>query len=186
MKKWINLALFFALSIAFIGCDDDDNPTIPNEEEVITTVIYSLVPEGGGEEVLFTFRDMDGDGAGEPVITGGTLQSGTVYNGTLTFLNETETPAEDVTEEIRNEDEEHQVFFSSPGDIVVSYSDKDENENPIGLATKLDAGTTTGTTTLKIVLIHEPDKAADGVSEGDPTNAGGETDIDVSFTVEIE
>ena len=36
------------------------------------------------------------------------------------------------------------------------------------------------------MLRHEPDKSAAGVSSGDITNAGGETDIEVSFNVIIE
>ena len=38
---------------------------------------------------------------------------------------------------------------------------------------------------LEVLLLHEPDKFAEGVSEGDATNAGGEVDIDVSFPITI-
>jgi hypothetical protein len=37
-----------------------------------------------------------------------------------------------------------------------------------------------------VTLRHEPDKGAAGVSGGDITNAGGDTDIEVTFPVVIE
>jgi len=37
-----------------------------------------------------------------------------------------------------------------------------------------------------VTLRHQPDKGAIGVSDGDITNAGGETDIEVLFDVIIE
>ena len=37
-----------------------------------------------------------------------------------------------------------------------------------------------------ITLRHEPAKTATGVSGGDITNAGGETDIEVVFDVTVE
>jgi hypothetical protein len=39
---------------------------------------------------------------------------------------------------------------------------------------------------LKITLRHEPNKKASGVVGGSITNAGGETDIEVSFDVEVK
>lgn len=42
-----------------------------------------------------------------------------------------------------------------------------------------------GDYTLQVILRHQPDKNAEGVSDGDPTNAGGETDIEVNFSVYI-
>jgi len=38
---------------------------------------------------------------------------------------------------------------------------------------------------LRITLRHEPNKTAAGVQNGDITNAGGETDIEVTFTFEV-
>lgn len=39
---------------------------------------------------------------------------------------------------------------------------------------------------LKIVLLHEPNKDAEGVSAGDITNAGGDTDVEVTFALGLE
>ncbi len=181
-KLW---ALPLLAGIALTSCNTDD-PEIPNEEELITTLIYTLTPDGGGTAVEFRFTDLDGDGGDAPVISNGTLAANTTYSGALTLLNEAETPAEDITEEVEAEDEEHQLFFTvTTANATVTYADADTDGNPVGLATTL---TTTGasTGTLMVTLRHEPNKAAAGVSGGDITNAGGETDIEVIFDVTIQ
>ena len=68
---------FFLLSAALIinvSCDPDD-PEPPNEEEVITSVIYTLTPMGGGSAVTMSWIDLDGDGSNPASITGGDTSS---------------------------------------------------------------------------------------------------------------
>lgn len=189
MKK-INLLLVLGvLSVLFItSCkkDEPEDPIIPNEEEVITTLKFTLTPNGGGTPIVFTFQDLDGDGGNPPIITGGTLDTNATYNGSLELLNELESPAEDITEEVQEEAEEHQFFFQTTvAGLSVAYDDMDTGGNPIGLATKLTTNGA-GNGTLTIILRHEPNKGATGVSTGDITNAGGETDIEVTFNVEVQ
>ncbi|MFT4644604.1 MAG: hypothetical protein ACI8ZX_001009 [Planctomycetota bacterium] len=186
MKKF-NLLLVLAISSALFmtSCEKDD-PIIPNEEEVITTLNYTLTPEGGGTVIVLSFQDLDGDGGDAPVITGGTLAANTIYNGALTLLNEVENPAENITEEVEEEAIEHQFFFDiSTSDITIAYMDLDANGFPIGLDTKLTT-TNTGSATITVVLRHEPAKDATDVNTGDITNAGGETDIEVTFNVDVQ
>jgi len=185
MKKITQFALcLFALTV-FFACEKDE-PEIPNEEELITTVTYTLTPESGGTPVMMTFQDLDGDGGNAPVISGGTLAANTTYNGSLELLNEEESPAEDITEEIEEEDAEHQFFFTtSISGLTISYDDTDGDGNPVGLATKL-ATTDAGSGNITIILRHEPNKSADGVADGTIDNAGGETDIEVTFDVEVK
>lgn len=181
----ISILALFALILGATSCEKDD-PIIPNEEELITSVNFTLTPQDGGTSVLLSFQDLDGDGGSNPIITGGVLQAETTYEGSLQFFNEQEVPVDDITAEVREEDEEHQLFYQSdlPG-LTIDYNDQDANGDPLGLITVITtAGPGTGNIT--VILRHEPDKSASGVSNGDITNAGGETDIQVSFPVEVQ
>ncbi len=183
--KFFNLKFlpFLFLGLLFITACNDDDVEIETPEEVITTVIYELTPANGGDVVTLQYEDLDGDGSGGADVTGGTLQANTTYTGRVTFLNKTETPTEDITLEIEEEDEEHQLFFFSDIDgIVVNYSDVDENGFPTGLTTILTTGDA-GTGNITIVLRHEPTKVAANVSSESLSNsAGGEVDIEAVIT----
>ncbi|WP_235298001.1 type 1 periplasmic binding fold superfamily protein [Portibacter marinus] len=182
------IALYTILLTPFllsVSCEKEE-PVIPNEEELITTVNLTLTPAGNGIPVQFTFVDIDGDGGEEPTITGGTLMANQTYFGELELLNEAETPAEDITQEIQEEAEEHQFFFQSEiEDLEFVYIDQDENGFPIGLNTRISTGNP-DTGQIIITLKHEPNKAGDGVSDGNLLNAGGETDIEIRFPVTIQ
>lgn len=182
-KFFLFVSLLFAT--AFLTSCDPDDPVIETPEEVITTMSYTLVSTSG-ETVRLGFSDLDGDGGNDPVISGGVLSANTTYTGTIELLNESEDPAEDITEEIMEEDEEHQFFFSSTvAGVSVAYGDADPMGNPIGLSTTLATGDA-GSGTLTVTLRHEPNKTASGVSGGDVTNAGGETDIEVAFPIDVQ
>ncbi len=178
------LGFLSVILLATSACKKDD-PVIPNEEELITTFTYTLTTTGATPVVL-SFSDLDGDGGNAPIISGGTLQANTTYTGTIDLLNEAESPAESITAEIAEEKEEHQFFFATDGlDLRFTYEDVDANQQPVGLMTTLITGNA-GTGNLRITLRHEPNKSATGVSMGNLDNAGGETDIEVTFPVTVQ
>jgi hypothetical protein len=184
-KNHLFTAIVFAISLTFTACEKDD-PEIPNEEELITTLNYILTPVSGGTAITLSFKDLDGDGGTAPTITGGTLAANQTYSGTLELLNEAESPAESITEEIEEEGEEHQFFFQSNiANLTITYNDQDTEGNPVGLSTTLTTGEATSGS-INIILRHEPNKSASGVSDGDITNAGGETDIEVTFPIDVQ
>ena len=176
------LALVMAISI-FTACEKDD-PVVPNEEELITTLTYTLSATGA-DPVVLSFTDLDGDGGNAPTINGGTLAANTTYTGSIDLLNETETPAESITEEIEEEQEEHQFFYAASGlDLTIAYTDADANNQPVGLTTTITTGDA-GSGNLTVTLRHEPNKDGAGVAAGQIENAGGETDIEVTFPITI-
>ena len=128
MKTMKTSAFYALLTLAMLGCSDDDTtPEIINEDELITTVILTLTPDSGDQVVLTTI-DLDGDGPDEPVTTVvGSFSENTQYQGAVQFLNETEDPAEDITQEVIEEADEHQVFYTiSEGlNIQTTYEDQD-------------------------------------------------------------
>ncbi|MDP5097877.1 MAG: type 1 periplasmic binding fold superfamily protein [Flavobacterium sp.] len=185
MKNLKLIALLVIPVIFSTSCSNDDAPV--NEEEVITTVRVTLV--GGVQTIVLESRDLDGDGPNAPVLTpvgGGILVAGTTYTGSTEFLNELEDPAEDITVEVEEEGADHQVFYQLPSSIgTVTYTDTDANGRPIGLNFTLVAGTSGSTGTLMVTLKHLPNKTASGVADGDITNAGGNTDAAVTFSVAV-
>ena len=185
MKKYSVLAIVLVTQFFIHSCTNDTSNPV-NEEEVITTV--SLTLTGGGQEVTLTSRDLDGDGADLPLIeVSGVLKTNTVYEGTVSILNETVSPSIDLTSEVREEGVDHQLFFQTPNTTLgtFTYNDTDTNGEPIGLEFKLETGVTPTSGTIFVTLKHLPNKSAAGVSLGDITNAGGATDADVSFPVNI-
>ncbi|KJD31349.1 type 1 periplasmic binding fold superfamily protein [Tamlana nanhaiensis] len=177
------IALFFAASIAFTSCssDDDDHDDHEHEEELITTVTYTLT--SGTDVVTFTFQDLDGEGGNEPTYNQtGTLLANTTYAGEIELLNETESPAEDITHEVEEEGDDHEFFYTSTiSDISITKDDTDEDGNPIGIETTFTTGAA-GTGSLIVVLKHEPTKPNDG----SVANAGGSTDVEVTFPLTVQ
>jgi len=187
MKTFKFLFAFFLASTLLISCsNDDDNPDPVNEEEVITTVRLTLT--GGGSTVVFQSQDLDGDGPNAPVVTmTGSITASTQYAGSVQFLNELESPAENITTEVLEEDDEHQVFygFSGSAGSTVTYTDMDDDGNPIGVNVSFNSGVASTNNVLTVTLRHEPNKDAAGVSGGDISNAGGETDVAVTFSYDV-
>lgn len=186
MKTIKLLAIACISAITFASCSDDENPTPTNPEEVITTMTVTLSPASGSDVVLKT-QDLDGDGPNAPVVTvSGNLLANTTYSGTILLENETKDPAKNITTEVAEEADEHQFFYIATG-ITPTFTytgANDSNGNPVGITFSLATGDA-GSGTLTFTLRHKPNKTASGVSGGDITNAGGETDIEASFDVTV-
>ncbi|CAM1370852.1 type 1 periplasmic binding fold superfamily protein [Tenacibaculum xiamenense] len=188
MKHIKLLAFLFIATLTFTACSDDETlPEEEHEEEVITNMDIVLTPQSGSV-VYLSSEDLDGEGGVDPTITGGTFAANTTYTGVITLTNKAEDPHHDITEEIEEHADEHQFFYSASAGLSSTFAyagANDSNGNPVGLSftvTTGDAGTGTYTVTLR----HEPNKTAAGVKDGDITNAGGSTDIEIVFPITIQ
>lgn len=186
--KYLTMALIAAATIT--SCKKDEGPVIPaspvNEEELITTIILSFDGQAGAFDKELRFTDADGDCGGAPVYHLDTLQATSTYNASIILLNGTASPVDTISNEVLAEGVDHQFFFQLTGaNITFAYADVDANGDPIGLGSTTTTGAAS-TGTLKVTLRHQPDKNASGVSSGDITNAGGETDIEVTFPIVVE
>ena len=184
MKK-----VFFYASMALLivtaSCDkgDDITPEPVNEEEVITTLTVTLTPASGTAIVLKSFDD-DGDGPNSPELTvSGSLVTNTVYSGAIELLNELESPAEDITDEVNEESDEHQFVFTLSGlsDVVIDNLNTDTNGMPLGTTFNLTTGAAESGT-LTFTLRHEPTKPNNGTL----AEVAGDTDIEVTFDVVVQ
>lgn len=192
------LALLFA-AILITSCDNDDDAAPPEEEEVEVITNVSLIFTNANDPsdiVLALATDPDGDGALElEVLSDIELAADTEYELTYSILNALDpSDVEDIGEEILEEDNEHQFFYSftngafanpmGNGNVdnatdPVNYDDMDENGNPVGLVTSwTTAGASTGTFTAR--LQHQPDLKSDTTGASD-----GDTDFNLTFDLII-
>ncbi|WP_405605175.1 type 1 periplasmic binding fold superfamily protein [Polaribacter sp. Asnod1-A03] len=186
MKSFKHVLVLASIIILAASCSDDD-PVVVNEEELITTVTVTLTSEEDGTEIVLNSVDLDGDGPDAPVVTvSGNLTANTIYTGVTEVFNETEDPAEDITEEVLEEGVDHQFFYTfANGLALTTYTDDDVNGDPIGITFALTTSNA-GSESLTVSLIHEPNKSGSGVVDGSITNAAGETDAEVTFPITIE
>jgi hypothetical protein len=181
MKK-INIYALI-MTFLFVSCSKDDDPAPVNEEEVITTLTVTLTPSDASANIILKTQDLDGDGPNAPNVTvSGNLKAALTYTGTMKFENETETPPENITTEILEEADEHQVFYTKGSGLTMSIAStkNDSKGYPLGTdfnITSLSASSGKLTFTLK----HKPKKPNTGLAD-----AGGDTDIEAIFDIIIE
>ncbi len=185
------------------ACKDVTGDDPINEEEVITTVVLTFTPDAGGADLEFRWADPEDDGS--PVIDDVVLPNA-AYTMGVRFLNELETPAEEITEEIEDESDEHQIFVTGSGIegpatgtnaaavLTHAYADTDANGLPVGLDNTM-TGLQAGTGELTITLRHVPPEndvavkvadLADSVATGGFGSIGGDNDVQITFPLEVQ
>ena len=194
-------SLAASLALGAAACDDLGDGS-QNENEVITTVALQLAPMGGGAAIDAAFDDADGDGGEPPKVDPINLAAGTTYTLTVRLLNKLEDPPEEITDEVRDEGDEHQLFFTGtavggptdrpPPPLRHSYGDTDLAGLPIGLTSTVAASSGSGTLTVTLRHLPPIDGAAvktadlaERVKTGGIGAIGGETDAEVSFAVTV-
>ncbi len=182
------LAVFVVL-ITIAGCTKEE-PKAVNEEELITTVVLAVQKSGSATVDTFIYNDPDGVGGASATLDSIILDKNAIYNAAITLLNVTATPVDTISHEVLEEGVDHQFFYSSTPDSVFNsftyQGATDANGRPIGLQFRFNTNDLGGSGKFKIILRHQPDKAASGVSGGDITNANGETDVEVEFPVRLQ
>lgn len=197
----LRIALPLALATLAAACSDDGGTT--NAEEVINTITLTFTPTTGAP-VVAVWNDPDGDGGAPPTIDSIGLVAGTTYTTTVRFQNTLETPPEEITDEVRDEGDQHQVFFTGPAvngpasnqpaaALTHTYGDQDVGGLPIGLTNTVVVGSAAGGD-LILTLRHMPPingtpvktaAAAMTVRDSGFTAIGGENDAQVTFQVAI-
>ncbi|MEM1025340.1 MAG: type 1 periplasmic binding fold superfamily protein [Myxococcota bacterium] len=196
MKKLKTLS--FCLPLAVLGltaCGEDeaDNGNGGDEGvETITQVILTFTAAGGGDTVA-TWTDQDGQGGMAPTITPITLVADETYSLAIRLLDTTN-PAdiENITEEIQEEDDEHQFFFEGTGVdsetftgsnplVTVSYADFDGNGRPLGLSADIDNVTAGMGETFVVLLKHQPPVNGQPVKTDTSDRNTGDTDVEATF-----
>ena len=201
----MNLSRIAPMFLVFAtACGDVENPEGEEENEVITTLVLTFTPVAGGDALEFSWADVENDG--NPVIDDIALSDADDYDVTVSFLNELEDPAEDITLEIQDEDDEHQIFFTGTAvqgpatgtnaSAVVehAYADADADGLPVGLDNTFTT-LGTGSGELSVTLRHLPPEngeavkvsgLADTVASDGFGAIGGDNDVQVTFALDVQ
>ncbi|MEQ9008889.1 MAG: hypothetical protein RLP12_13455 [Ekhidna sp.] len=183
-----------SLSMVSISCSDDDVPPEENEEEVIDKVSLIFTRTDIIEAPLkFEGIDPDGEGTDPFELDEIVLKAGALYE--LDIILENTTSNENITEEVKEEAEEHMFFFEFTNGLFsnpsgngnydnraddVNYGDEDKNGNPIGVFTFWTTSSNSAEGQFRLVLKHQPD-----IKSATSTSGDGETDIDIIWTINI-
>ncbi|MDA0315171.1 MAG: hypothetical protein O2829_04195 [Bacteroidetes bacterium] len=191
--KKVSLYLFALLAFGFASCESED-PEKENEEEVITDVTLQFQELNASNALVgsvFTFKASDPQGievGKTPTIQSISLAKGKKYQMTIEVYNAIE--KEDITKEILEEAAAHQFFFLGQvfesNFFSIQYADA--GGIALGLKTTLTVSPSTGTnnSSMRVVLRHDLNKSFTGASNPNFSNfvqAGGETDLDITFPV---
>jgi len=201
-------ALILTSTIA--ACTEPGADAPGDETEIITTVKLTFAPEDGSAPISASFRDPDGDGGMSGTTDPLALAAGMTYAMQVEFLDELGTPTENITREIEEEAEAHQVFVlggavAGPAatdsaaaiadhmytDLESDYGANTGDDLPVGLINTITTRAA-GTGELVIVLRHMPELngqpqkvagLAEQLAAGDALP--GEVDANVTFDLDL-
>lgn len=185
------------------GCSNKD-PIKEDVPELITQVTLTFTPVTGGTTVTTTATDPDGEGVQNIQMDGPiNLAASTTYVMDIQLVNGLAEPGSkeyDVTSEVQEEGDEHQFFFSWTNNLFAEPSGNgnidhradplnytggtyslDDNGRPLGLNTTWTTSGSAGSGDFRVLLKHQPDLKSD---TSDSTM--GETDLDVTFTINVQ
>lgn len=184
--KFVGTALLAGLLV--VSCKKDDTTPVDNHEhdesELITTVQLNFSGKGiSGNDTTFTvsFDDPDGTGGNKPT-SFDTIRfaANKTYTCDLILLDKSKNPVDTISNEVKEEADEHLFFFtpSNSDALSVTINDKDSKGRNLGLKTSwVTKKATNGT--VKVRLMHQP-----GVKDG--TSANGDTDVEIDFPLVIK
>lgn len=189
----VSLYLVALLAIGFASCNSED-PEKENDGEVITDVTLKFQELNSSNELVgsvlsFKASDPQGIEVGKtPTVQSISLTKGKKYQMTIEVTNSI--AGEDITQEILTEAAEHQFFFLGPvfDSNIFSIQYADAGGIVLGLKNTVTVSSSTGTnnSSMRVVLRHDLNKSFAGANNPNFANfvqAGGETDLDITFPV---
>ncbi|MBF11619.1 MAG: hypothetical protein CMC63_05345 [Flavobacteriaceae bacterium] len=174
--KNFNLHLIALILVLSYSCSKDDPDGI-NEQEFISNVVVDIASPDG------TIQTIDWD-LSETNVESINLKPNSNYTVELYFENRSDpTDIEDVTLEIIDEADEHQVFFEF-ADVSVSVTSaaNDTKDGSRGVLLKsVWNASSSGTGIVRVYLIHQPTNFNATTREG----FGGFNDVAIDIPVTI-
>jgi hypothetical protein len=185
ISKW-SFLLVATSALLFSACEKENGGEV-NEEEVITTVQLTFVPQGGGGTLTYKFEDLDGPGGNTPVVDPVILAANTTYMVTVQLLNKTVTPPEDITEEVAEEAQAHRFYYqpSAGSNITVSGLNNDGAGMPLGITSTWTTGAA-ATGTIRVILRHYPGNPANKATDDPVDSPKSSTDAEAEFITTVQ
>ncbi len=201
--RFLSAVIAIAIVGVLSGCDDND-PQKEDTPELITKATLTFAPSDGGSAVVVTATDPDGEGIQNIAVDGPVnLGANKMYTLTIALINELAAPSDpgyDITGEVEAEGDEHQFFFSWTNEVfsnptgngnvdnrddVVNYTgglnSRDVNNRPLGLTTIWTSANSAVSGSLRVLLKHQPD-----LKSGTSDSSTGETDLDITFPINVQ
>ena len=132
MKKTLLLALSLGL---FLTACKKDEPSPIEDNEFISTLRLTFTE--GTNKLVYTIKDLDGDGGKPPVADIIKLAANKTYSVTTEFLDETKTPIVNTTPEIEKESAEHLIVFEQTPATIITITRTDKDSNGLEYLTEL-------------------------------------------------
>jgi hypothetical protein len=179
-------AFLAIIVIGMNGCDKSEktvSPPLPGNEFLSSVRLIATNANDPNDVQVATVTDTTiisdpPDSINHPELD---LKANSTYNVQVLFLDETQDPPGNVTDDIYDRRNYHLICFDISGgaNLTVVRTDKDTNDPPleIGLQDKFTTGAAS-TGTLNVQLRHQPN-AKDGTCEP------GSSDADVDFDIKI-
>lgn len=187
MKKLLSFsAMLIVCAALFNGCKKDEEavaPPVPGNEFLTTVELVAVNTADPTDSMVASWTDTTlvphpAADINTPVLN---LKANASYRVSVLFLDETQSPAGDVTAEIKERQNYHLICFTPlNANVTVKRTDLDTNVPALEVGLQ-DLFTTGAASTgqLNVQLRHQPN-AKNGSC--DP----GSTDADVTYTVNIK
>ena len=174
IKKTI--PILYCLTLLISSCSKDD-PDAINEQEYISNVVITLDSSDSESQIV----DWDLSEMNTQNIN---LKLNTNYNVNVSFLNNSDpSDVENITLEIIEEADEHQVFFEF-ADVNVNVTSA-SNDTKVGtrgvLINSIWNATSVGTGLVRLYLVHQPTNFNASTREA----MGGFNDVSIDIPVTI-
>lgn len=185
-----NIIKFIGIIIVatfWASCSKDEKTVAPPEpdNEIITTVKLVATNANNPSDVQTAiWKDLSPDDTTPPDLSHAILilNANTHYNVSVEFWDETKSPAEEITTEVRDRSNYHLICFTTASglNLEITRTDHDNNTPPLPVGLKNDfAAGAASSGNLEVELRHQPN-----VKDG--TCSPGSTDADVNFQVNIQ
>lgn len=182
MSRKLTWILLIGTGALFTQCKDSgDEVEADDENELITSVTLTFTENGTGTVTKFSYKDPDGEGGNPPTqFDTISLKANTSYTLTPEFLDESKTPVDNITAEIKEKDFEHLLIYTpAPSSLLTyTYGDKDSNNFPVGLTGTAKAGAA-GNGNLKVQLRHQ-------ANSKNGTATPGSDDVNLDFNLKVK